>query len=180
MCSRPSHIQAGNSNVPVPAVPHYLGRSEANAFASFSYNCRLSVLVTRLQAGLCLIEKAGDASRNPKIRICEALQTELTIMEDEIVPLVASNGTLPGMCEWSFPATPASILVLTSCAANFRLLLYGFHCMVHRISIELRIGLGAAFLPDPQSLSIFQRFVDFIVNLPTREGFWLPCKRCRL
>lgn len=48
--------------------------------------------------------------------------------------------------------------------------------MVHRISIELRIGLGAAFLPDRQSLSIFQNFVNFIVNMPTRQGFWLPCE----
>jgi hypothetical protein len=101
--SRPSHIQTGNSNVPIPAVPAYLSRPVANRFASFSYNCRLSLLVNRLQTGLCLVERTGDASRNAKIRLCDSLQGELVILEDEIVPLVAASGELPGMGTWLCP-----------------------------------------------------------------------------
>lgn len=90
-------MQPGNSNVPIPAVPVGLSRQEANRFASFSYNCRLSLLINRLQNGLCLVERTGDASRNAKIRLCENLQEELIILENEIVPLVAANNGLPGM-----------------------------------------------------------------------------------
>jgi hypothetical protein len=64
--------------------------------------------------------------------------------------------------------------------ANFQLLLFGFHCMIHRISIELRIGLGTAFIPDRHSLLIFDKFVRFFSNLDGHPGFWLPCELVHL
>ena len=95
--SRPSHMQPGNSSVPVPGVPSYLPRLESNRYASFSYNCRLAVILGRLQNGLCLVERAGDASRNSKIRLCETLEAELGILADEVVPLIGTQGDLPGI-----------------------------------------------------------------------------------
>ena len=95
--SRPSHVQGGNASVPIPSVPSYLSRSQANAYASFTYNCRLANIVSRLQAGVCILEKTAEASRNAKIRLCESVEVELTILHDELGPLLRLEGELPGM-----------------------------------------------------------------------------------
>ena len=49
--------------------------------------------------------------------------------------------------------------------------------MVHRITIELRIGLGGAFVPDRRSLLIFNTFVTYVAGLKVGHlnTFWLPC-----
>jgi hypothetical protein len=51
--------------------------------------------------------------------------------------------------------------------------------MVHRISIELKIGLGTAFVPAHQSLLLFEKFVDLVAAFQHHQFdvFWLPCKR---
>jgi hypothetical protein len=95
--SRPSHVQGGNASVPIPSVPSYLSHSQANAYASFTYNCRLANIVSRLQAGVCILEKTAEASRNAKIRLCESVEVDLTILHDELGPLLRLEGELPGM-----------------------------------------------------------------------------------
>lgn len=52
--------------------------------------------------------------------------------------------------------------------------------MVRRISIEVRIGLGNAFAPDGNTLSIFSDLVQFVTTL-TDESFgatqyWMACE----
>lgn len=95
--SRPSHIQAGNSSVPIPRGAVHLSQHEANRYASFTYNCRLANIVTKLQAGVCILEKTTEASRNGKIRLCESIEGDLTILHDEVKPLLRLEGELPGM-----------------------------------------------------------------------------------
>lgn len=65
--------------------------------------------------------------------------------------------------------------------------LFALRCMIRRINIEVRIGLGSAFAPDGNTLEIFAEFVTFCSMLRESsfgaEQSWLPCaslalKRC--
>ena len=44
-------------------------------------------------------------------------------------------------------------------------LLLALRCMVRRIGIEIRIGIGASFAPDHPTLSVFAELVEFVESL---------------
>lgn len=58
--------------------------------------------------------------------------------------------------------------------------LFAFRCMVRRISIEIRIGLGNAFAPDGKTIHLFVDFVAFCVSMTElslgSEQPWYPCR----
>lgn len=61
----------------------------------------------------------------------------------------------------------------------FCIMLLALRCMVRRISLEIRIGLGNAFLPDGNTLEIFARFVSHFGSLG-QDSFdgkqhWICC-----
>lgn len=47
--------------------------------------------------------------------------------------------------------------------------------MVRRIAIELSIGLGSPFTPDPETLERYAQAVDYVSSLEGQalDGFWL-------
>lgn len=65
--------------------------------------------------------------------------------------------------------------------ASLMTCILGFRCMVRRIAIELSIGLGSPFTPDPETLERYAQAVDYISSLEGQalDGFWLIRKLVR-
>ncbi|KAL8290228.1 hypothetical protein RQP46_003167 [Phenoliferia psychrophenolica] len=114
--------------------------------------------VSRLQNDLFTIDKLRLAKEGHPT-VLRSVEKELAALESESRHLVGSQ----------LQAAPAG-------AYCFRFMLLGFKCMVRRVAIELRVGIGGAFLPDADTLSLFSDLVDFVANLPSEafSGFWLP------
>ncbi|GAA6041682.1 hypothetical protein JCM8097_003082 [Rhodosporidiobolus ruineniae] len=141
--SRPSHIQLGNTNVPLPPFPTPDDPVESyNGGISFAYSCRLAVIVSRLQTEVSTLDKYGT-DRAPA---CDYLEKELNSMKEGARPFLEMSRRPVGMDAFLF-----SLLAL--------------RCMVRRISIEIRIGLGNSFLPDGNSLDIFADLVKYVASL---------------
>ncbi|KAJ7169652.1 hypothetical protein C8R46DRAFT_896215 [Mycena filopes] len=159
--SRPSHIQADNHSIPIPdadvsSPPSALHTPDTvRSPQSFIFLCRLSLLCSRLQSQVCTLASSVlvPAERLSKVKAIEE-ETQLLLVEvhrDE-TGRASSSGV-------------ASLL--TS--------LLGFRCMLRRISIELSIGLGSPFTPDPATLEMYAEAVDYVCALDARsyDGFWL-------
>ncbi|GAA5820317.1 hypothetical protein JCM3770_004044 [Rhodotorula araucariae] len=155
--SRPSHIQAGNTNVPLLPFPTPADDVESYVGSiSFGYACRLAVIVARLQSEVSTLDRYGSAARADS---CDHLEQELAAMKDGAKPFLEMGPRPVGMDCFLF-----SLLAL--------------RCMVRRISIEVRIGLGNAFAPDGSTLQIFAELVDLFSTL-AEESFgstqtWMP------
>ncbi|BGP45128.1 hypothetical protein JCM10450v2_000945 [Rhodotorula kratochvilovae] len=155
--SRPSHIQAGNTNVPLLPFPTPADDVEAYVGSiSFGYACRLAVVVSRLQLEVSTLDRYGSAARADS---CDHLEQELNAMKEGARPFLEMSSRPVGMECFLF-----SLLAL--------------RCMVRRISIEVRIGLGNAFAPDGSTLQIFAELVEHFSTL-TEESFgstqaWMP------
>lgn len=80
--SRPSHLQAGNSNVgymPLP-TPHDTPETYRGAI-SFHYLCRLSIIVGHLQHEVSTLERYGTPQR---VASCQRLEGELDALKTEL------------------------------------------------------------------------------------------------
>ncbi|KAJ7102159.1 hypothetical protein B0H15DRAFT_898146 [Mycena belliarum] len=167
--SRPSHIQADNHSTPLPELigasppntphaPH--APDNTHSLQSFIYLCRLSLLCSRLQSQVCTLASSTlvPAERLAKVK---------SIEDDTQLLLVEVRGDHAGHAS-------SSGIVNDSEASLFTCLL-GFRCMLRRISIELSIGLGSPFTPDPATLEMYAEAVDYICSLDGRsfDGFWL-------
>ncbi|GJN87705.1 hypothetical protein Rhopal_000660-T1 [Rhodotorula paludigena] len=140
---------AGNTNVPLRPFPAPSDSVESyTGSIAFAYSCRLAVIVARLQAEVSTLDKYGAASRAES---CDHLEQELNAMRDGAKPFLETTPRPVGM----------------EC---FLFTLLSLRCMVRRISIEVRIGLGNAFAPDGNTLSIFSDLVQFVTTL-TDESF---------
>ncbi|GAA6005375.1 hypothetical protein JCM10207_002958 [Rhodosporidiobolus poonsookiae] len=146
--SRPSHVQAGNTNVPLPLFPTPDGPIESFNGMAFAYSSRLAVIVARLQAGVSILDQYGSPARADS---CDHLEQELNTMKDGARPFLEMSRRPVGM-------------------DSFLFLLLGLRCMVRRISIEVRIGLGNSFLPDSKTLELFADFVKYAGSLADEEG----------
>jgi len=157
--SRPSHIQADNDSIPVPDIGGAASLSNSPdttcSLQSFIFLCRLSVLCSRLQAQVSTLASSVlvPGERLAKVKPIEE-ETRMLLAEvrrDEIAR-----------------ASSSGVASLMTC-------LLGFRCMLRRISIELSIGLGSPFTPDPATLDIFAEAVDYVCGLDARsfDGFWL-------
>ncbi|GAA5849664.1 hypothetical protein JCM9279_001972 [Rhodotorula babjevae] len=142
--SRPSHVQLGNTNVPLLSFPNPSDDIEAYVGSvAFQYQCRLAVIVARLQAEVSTLDKYGSPTRADS---CDQLEHELNTMKEGARPFLDLSPRPIGMDSFLF-----SLLAL--------------RCMVRRISIEVRIGLGNAFAPDGSTVLIFGELVDFFSHL---------------
>ncbi|KAF7339845.1 Zn(2)-C6 fungal-type domain-containing protein [Mycena venus] len=157
--SRPSHIQADNHAIPVPDILGAASPSSSSDMASsprsFIFLCRLSVLCSRLQSQVSTLASSVQvpAERLAKVKpIEEETQRLLSEVRRDETARSSSSG----------------VASLMTC-------LLGFRCMLRRISIELSIGLGSPFTPDPATLDIFAEAVDYVCGLDARsfDGFWL-------
>ncbi|KAF7306719.1 Zn(2)-C6 fungal-type domain-containing protein [Mycena indigotica] len=155
--SRPSHIQADNHSTPLPdSLAHIsIGSDSGRSGQSFIMLCRLSILTSKLQAQVSTLASTFLAP-SERLAIVKVLEedTQLLITEarrDEMSRSMASG-----------------VASLMTC-------LLGFRCMLRRISIELSIGLGSPFTPDPATLEIYAEAVDYVCSLdgPAFNGFWL-------
>ncbi|KAJ6627157.1 hypothetical protein B0H10DRAFT_422538 [Mycena sp. CBHHK59/15] len=160
--SRPSHIQADNHSVPIPDITgvHPLANSlhapdTVRSPQSFILLCRLSLLCSRLQSQVCTLASGLllPAERLAKVK---------SIEEDTQVLLVEVRRDEAGR-------------IPSSGIASLFTFLLGFRCMLRRISIELSIGLGSPFTPDPETLEMYAEAVDYVCSLDGRafDGFWL-------
>ncbi|BGO94136.1 hypothetical protein NBRC10512_006958 [Rhodotorula toruloides] len=155
--SRPSHIQAGNANVPLPTFAAHTTASDVDSTEiSFVFACRLALVVGQLQAEVSTLDNYGSSSRADA---CDALEKDLNALKESIRGYVSAHARSPGMdC-------------LLFC-------LFALRCMIRRINIEVRIGLGSAFAPDGNTLEIFAEFVTFCSMLRESsfgaEQSWLP------
>ncbi|GAA5830588.1 hypothetical protein JCM11251_002523 [Rhodosporidiobolus azoricus] len=141
--SRPSHIQLGNANVPLPPLP---SPDDLDTYAStiaFASFCRLAVVVSRLQAKVSTLDVYGSSKR---AEACDEIERELNDMTEEARSFFETARRPPGMDAYC-------------------LILLALRCMIRRISLEIRIGLGNAFLPDGHTLDIFARFVQHVSSL---------------
>ncbi|KAM0752051.1 hypothetical protein T439DRAFT_324147 [Meredithblackwellia eburnea MCA 4105] len=168
--SRPSHLQIGNSSVRLPSLsclvdeptnPSTKLPQHHNTIA-FHYLCRLAVQVSRFQSDLCTIDnlRAAKAAPVEAASFLKSVEKELAALESETRYLV--NHPLDG------DAPPG--------AYCFRFMLLGFKCMVRRVSIELKAGIGGAFKPDADTLFLFGDLVEFVSSLKEDafHGYWLP------
>ncbi|ORY21042.1 hypothetical protein BCR39DRAFT_554270 [Naematelia encephala] len=161
--SRPCHIQAHNSTVPMPALSTVLEASCAFSPASsessraFISMCRLATYVARLQT---------------KVSTLGALSSRSSTERREEVHTVASlvDTLLAGWKSVMFdgfqrPTGVASLLIF----------LLGFRCMLERIQIELEFGLGSTFSCTPAMLVPFRACVDFVhqINMDELDGYFL-------
>ncbi|GAA5979016.1 hypothetical protein JCM5350_004207 [Sporobolomyces pararoseus] len=144
--SRPSHLQPGNTSVP---LPRFVPESEIDKVA-FGCACRLGAVVARLQREVSILDRYGSSQR---IDSCDSIETDLSTMKEG----------LKGYYELETPRTAGLDSVL--------FLVLALRCMVRRISIEIRIGIGSAFNPDQSTLSIFTELVLFVekMSLVTHE-----------
>ncbi|KAF7320232.1 Zn(2)-C6 fungal-type domain-containing protein [Mycena kentingensis (nom. inval.)] len=161
--SRPSHIQADNHSAPLPDTPIYIvaplgpGQSPdaGRSPQSFSMLCRLSLLCARLQAQVCTLASniLVPAERLAKVKALED-ETQMLLADARRDDLARS--------------TASGVASLMTC-------LLGFRCMLRRISIELSIGLGSPFTPDPATLEMYAEAVDYVCSLDSHafDGFWL-------
>ncbi|KAK7064416.1 Zn(2)-C6 fungal-type domain-containing protein [Favolaschia claudopus] len=157
--SRPSHIQNDNHSTPLPDIVD--GSSPSNSSdttyssSSFVYLCRLSVLCSRLQSQVCTLASSFllPAERLAKVKPIEE-ETQMLLVEVRRHDMGRSSAS--------------GVASLMTC-------LLGFRCMLRRISIELSIGLGSPFTPDPATLEMYAEAVDYICNFDARsfDGFWL-------
>ncbi|KAJ7139897.1 hypothetical protein C8R44DRAFT_765699 [Mycena epipterygia] len=160
--SRPSHIQADNHSIPIPDFvdvdppSNSLHASDTmRSPQSFTLLCRLSVLCSRLQSQVCTLASSilAPAERLSKVK---------SIEDDTQMLLVEARRDDTGR------ASSSGVASLFTC-------LLGFRCMLRRISIELSIGLGSPFTPDPATLEMYAEAVDYVCALDGRsfDGFWL-------
>ncbi|GAA5905414.1 hypothetical protein JCM6882_003153 [Rhodosporidiobolus microsporus] len=141
--SRPSHIQLGNTNVPLPPFPTPDDLENYASTVAFAYSCRLALVVSRLQAEVSTLDVYGAPARADA---CDRIEKELNSMREGARPFLEMTRRPPGM-------------------DAFCLILLALRCMVRRISLEIRIGLGNAFLPDGHTLEIFAHFVQHFASL---------------
>nr|GAT47885.1 predicted protein [Mycena chlorophos] len=160
--SRPSHIQADNHSTPLPENLVYvpttqapIPNSDGRSPQSFIMLCRLSVLCSRLQVQVCTL---ASSVLEPSERLAK-----VKALEDE-TQLLLAEARRDDMDRSLSSGVPS----LMTC-------LLGFRCMLRRISIELSIGLGSPFTPDPATLEMYAEAVDYVCSLDTRafDGFWL-------
>lgn len=185
--SRPCHIQRDNTNVSLPTLNTILHLTSPSPVASTPYVsptsavpdnrttsaqsfillCRLSLLVASLQAHVCTLAAAGGvsnsslpgvgqpASREDRLRKVGIIEGDAATLLDEV------RHTLG-------PSRDTGVVSLMTC-------LLGFRCMLRRIFIELNIGLGSPFTPDPETLDMYADAVDYVCSLEgvDFDGFWL-------
>ncbi|KAJ6574875.1 hypothetical protein B0H19DRAFT_1126113 [Mycena capillaripes] len=156
--SRPSHIQADNHSSSIPDLVGVASSSNPDAAyssQSFTFLCRVSVLCSRLQAQVSTLASSV-------LIPAERLATVKAIEEETQRLLVEVRRDELGR------ASSSGVASLMTC-------LLGFRCMLRRISIELSIGLGSPFTPDPATLEMYAEAVDYVCGLDARsfDGFWL-------
>ncbi|KAJ6519595.1 hypothetical protein C8R45DRAFT_27475 [Mycena sanguinolenta] len=156
--SRPSHIQVENHSTPLPDIRSASPSNSSDtacSLPSFVFLCRLSMLCSRLQSQVCTLASSilVPAERLATVKSIEE-DTHLLLLE------VRRNETAR--------STSSGVASLMTC-------LLGFRCMLRRISIELSIGLGSPFTPDPATLEMYAEAVDYISSLDAHsfDGFWL-------
>lgn len=162
--SRPAHIQGDNHSVPFPALSSAVATSGPTSQSirspkSFVYLCRLSYLVSVLQARVCTLS-SELVSREDRLRMVMEIEVDVGTLLHEVRSDEAQ--AIPS------DVPPSGVASLMTC-------LLGFRCMLRRISIELKIGLGSPFTPDPETLEMFRECVDYFCSLtsPCFDGFWL-------
>ncbi|GAA5832375.1 hypothetical protein JCM3766R1_002400 [Sporobolomyces carnicolor] len=139
--SRPSHLQQGNTSVP---LPRFAAEGESSDGIAFACACRLSTVVARLQQEVSTLDRYGSSQR---IDSCDSIEADLNTMKEG----------LQGYFDVPLERQPGLDAVL--------FLLLALRCMVRRISIEIRIGIGSSFSPDQSTLSIFSELVLFVKRL---------------
>ncbi|KAK7463624.1 hypothetical protein VKT23_006966 [Stygiomarasmius scandens] len=193
--SRPSHIQINNHSVPLPLVAHILGATQVHRFANrsppsnspyatqhpspsnasqastsyhpqnqvsaaqvhaaatFLHLCRLAIFVSRLQTQVCTLMTPKDERLGRVIDIEKEVEE---LLQDAREMETGGGGNAPGFAS------------LMTC-------IFGFRCMIRRIAIELSIGLGSPFTPDPDTLERYAQAVDYISSLDSSDfdDFWL-------
>ncbi|KAJ6604423.1 hypothetical protein DFH09DRAFT_1068094 [Mycena vulgaris] len=149
--SRPSHIQVDNQSIPLPEIAGATSPSNslhapdnARSPQSFILLCRLSLLCSRLQSQVCTLASSVlmPAERLAKVK---------SIEDDTQMLLVDVRRDETGR------ASSSGVASLFTC-------LLGFRCMLRRISIELSIGLGSPFTPDPATLEMSPPDVGHILS----------------
>ncbi|GAA5960316.1 hypothetical protein JCM3765_007471 [Sporobolomyces pararoseus] len=138
--SRPSHLQHGNTSVPLPLFVTESGIDKV----AFGCACRLGAVVARLQREVSILDRYGNSQR---IDSCDSIETDLNTMKE-------------GLREYYELETAR-----TAGLDSVLFLVLALRCMVRRISIEIRIGIGSAFNPDQSTLSIFTELVLFVEKL---------------
>ncbi|KAF9005834.1 hypothetical protein BDZ89DRAFT_1079915 [Hymenopellis radicata] len=156
--SRPSHIQANNHDVSVPSLAAIRRCTEGDGLA-FHLLCRLAVVVARLQREICTVMARREEREERVARVVE-IEADVEELVAEVRTHVNKGKEVPGF-------------------ASFITSLLGLRCMIRRIAIELAIGLGAPFTPDPDTLTRYAQAVDYIASLNKKgeegifDGWWL-------
>ncbi len=156
--SRPSHIQANNHDVSIPSLASIRTCSEGDGLA-FHLLCRLAVVVARLQREICTVMARREEREERVARVVE-IEADVEELVTEVRTHVNEEREIPGF-------------------ASFITSLLGLRCMIRRIAIELAIGLGAPFTPDPDTLTRYAQAVDYIASLNKKgeegifDGWWL-------
>ncbi|WRT69218.1 uncharacterized protein IL334_006202 [Kwoniella shivajii] len=161
--SRPCHIQAYNTTVPLPSLSSVLlascahGSSSSDSARSFIASCRLSELVCRLQAEVGTLGAVSGRSAEQRKEEVE----EIGKLADKLLN------------EWkehlsTYRPRPTGV-------PSLLLHLLGLRCMLKRIHIELEYGFGGMFTPGEEMLSPFHDFVKFLISLSSEEldGYFL-------
>ncbi|KAJ7630712.1 hypothetical protein FB45DRAFT_1151589 [Roridomyces roridus] len=163
--SRPSHIQIDNHSTPLPDLTGLLSPTNplhtadtVHSASSFVFLCRLAVLCSRLQCQVCTLT-ANTLAPAERLRRVKSIEEDTQLLLQE----VRRDGH-------ESRSSCSGVASLLTC-------LLGFRCMLRRISIELSIGLGSPFTPDPATLEIYADAVNYVCSdeLDGRafDGFWL-------
>ncbi|GAA5894950.1 Zn(II)2Cys6 transcription factor [Sporobolomyces salmoneus] len=139
--SRPSHLQHGNTSV---LLPRFATDTSHLDDIAFGCACRLGTVVARLQQEVSILDRYGSSQR---IESCDSIETDLNTMKEGLKEYYEMTEERP-------PGLDAVLFLILA-----------LRCMVRRISIEIRIGIGSSFNPDQSTLSIFSELVLFIEHL---------------
>lgn len=101
--SHPSHIQQNNQNVELPALPSDVSPvGPAIANVAFVLQCRLAIIVSRLQHDVCTLESFGSPDR---VASCDAVERDLDALCGSVSAFTASRVRPVGMGKSAFALT---------------------------------------------------------------------------
>ncbi|KAI5481404.1 hypothetical protein MNV49_004160 [Pseudohyphozyma bogoriensis] len=145
--STPSHLQHGNSSVPLPTKEGRCPSSSTEPSThnlppcspAFFYLCRLAVLISRFQMEFCTVKKHKEAQRGRATAFLAGLDKDMKELTSEAVTNLLVHPVRP-------------------------------------VGTEALHGVGGAFEPDVDTLGKFSFFVNFLSTLDQHSfnGFWLP------
>lgn len=136
------------------------------------------MLVGHLQNQVFTLAASIEISKEDRVGRVVGLEAEAAALLAEVKVFVVEARSSTGVRECQRRSNIMTCGLICTSPASMMMCLLGFRCMLRRIQIEICIGLGSHFTPDPETLEMYAEAVDFFCSLDAHDfdGYWLNCK----